>query len=72
MPASPAVIDCHTHLMWFPDHLREQKSATMDKVVAGLRTINDIVEGTRLPKIPVEVQDMILFENWKAFFPDLA
>ena len=23
-----------------------------------------------LPKIPTEVQDMILYENWKAFFPE--
>ena len=29
----------------------------------------DIVEGARLPKIPVEVQDLILHENWKAVFP---
>jgi uncharacterized protein len=45
-------------------------SASMDNVVAGLRKVNDIVDGTRLPKIPAEVQDMILFENWKAFFPE--
>jgi hypothetical protein len=45
-------------------------SASIDNVIAGLRKVNDIVEGTHLPKIPVEVQDMILFENWKQFFPE--
>lgn len=44
-------------------------SGTMDNIVNGLRNVNALVEGTRLPKIPVEVQDMILYENWKAFFP---
>jgi hypothetical protein len=34
--------------------------------------VNAIVEGTRLPKIPVEVQDLILYENWKALFPQWA
>jgi predicted TIM-barrel fold metal-dependent hydrolase len=47
-------------------------SATMDNVIAGLRGVNAIVEGTRLPKIPVEVQDMILYENWKTVFPQWA
>ena len=47
-------------------------SATLDNVIAGLRNVNAIVEGTRLPKIPVEVQDLILYENWKAVFPQWA
>ena len=47
-------------------------SATMENVIAGLRKINCIVEGTNLPQIPVEVQDRILYENWKAFFPHWA
>jgi len=47
-------------------------SATLDNVIAGLRNVNAIVEGTRLPKIPVEVQDLILYENWKAMFPQWA
>lgn len=47
-------------------------SGTMDNIVAGLRSINKIVEGTGLPKIPAEVQDMILYENWKTFFPHWA
>ena len=44
----------------------------LDNVIAGLRNVNAIVEGTRLPKIPAEVQDMILYENWKAVFPQWA
>jgi hypothetical protein len=47
-------------------------SATMDNVIAGLNNINSIVEGTRLPQVPVEVRDMILHENWKPFFPRWA
>jgi len=34
--------------------------------------VNAIVEGTRLPNIPAEVQDLILCENWKAVFPQWA
>ena len=44
-------------------------SATMEHIVSGLRGVNKIVEGTGLPKVPVEVQDGILYENWKEFFP---
>jgi uncharacterized protein len=47
-------------------------SATMDNVIAGLNNVNGIVEGTRLPRVPAEVQDMILHENWKPFFPKWA
>lgn len=47
-------------------------SATMENVIAGLRNVNRIVEGTALPKVPVDVQDQILHENWKAFFPQWA
>ena len=35
-------------------------------------TMASLVEGTKLPTIPEEVQDMILYGNWKAFFPDWA
>jgi hypothetical protein len=41
-------------------------------VIAGLRNVNAIVEGTRLPKIPTEVQDLILYENWRTVFPQWA
>jgi predicted TIM-barrel fold metal-dependent hydrolase len=47
-------------------------SGTIDNVVAGLRNINAVVDGTRLPRVPEEVQDMVLYENWKAFFPQWA
>jgi hypothetical protein len=47
-------------------------SATMDNVIAGLHHVNDIVEGTRFPHVPAEVQHMILHENWKPFFPKWA
>lgn len=47
-------------------------SGTMANIVAGLRNVNQVVAGTGLPKIPDEVQDMILYENWKAFFPHWA
>lgn len=47
-------------------------SATLDNVIAGLRRVNDIVEGTRLPHVPEEVMDAIVHENWRAFFPEWA
>lgn len=43
-------------------------SGTVDNVVNGLRKINAIVEGTALPRIPQEVQDMIIFDNWRRPF----
>ena len=45
-------------------------SATIDNVIAGLRNVNHIVEGTSFPKIPVEIQDRIISENWKAALPE--
>lgn len=47
-------------------------SGTITNVINGLRAINDIVEGTRLPKIPTEIQDGIIYENWKQPFPEWA
>lgn len=47
-------------------------SGTMNNIIAGLRAVNNPVLRTNLPKIPDEVQDMILYENWKAFFPHWA
>lgn len=47
-------------------------SATIDDVIAGLRSINRIVDGTALPKIPTEIQERIVNENWKAAFPEWA
>jgi uncharacterized protein len=45
-------------------------SARVDDVIAGLRRVNDPVGGTRLPQIPREIQDAIVYENWKSFFPE--
>ena len=47
-------------------------SGTIDNVIAGLRKVNAPVEGTKLPQIPLEIQDQIIYENWKSFFPEWA
>jgi len=45
-------------------------SATLDQVIAGLRRVNDVVDGTRLPRIPESVQERIIGENWRAALPE--
>jgi hypothetical protein len=45
-------------------------SGTIDNVIAGLWNVNKPVEGTGLPQIPKEIQDQIIYENWKSFFPE--
>jgi predicted TIM-barrel fold metal-dependent hydrolase len=45
-------------------------SATIDNVIHGLRNVNRIVEGTQLPKIPTEIQERIISENWRQFFTE--
>ena len=47
-------------------------SGTINNVIQGLRNVNSPVEGTRLPQIPKDIQDMIIYENWKSFFPHWA
>ncbi|MFM7159408.1 MAG: amidohydrolase family protein [Planctomycetaceae bacterium] len=47
-------------------------SATLPQVIAGQRKVNDILEGTRLPRIPSEVIENIIYENWKRFLPEYA
>ena len=47
-------------------------SGTVDNVINGLRNVNQIVEGTNFPKVPKDIQDMIIYENWKQFFPHWA
>ena len=42
-------------------------SATPDQVIAGQWKVNDIVEGTKLPKFPEEAIHNIIYENWKQF-----
>jgi hypothetical protein len=34
--------------------------------------VNDILEGTRLPRVPSEVIENIIYENWKRFLPEYA
>jgi uncharacterized protein len=43
-------------------------SGTISNVINGLRQVNKPVEGTHLPQIPNDVQDQIIYENWKGFF----
>ncbi len=45
-------------------------SATIDNVIAGLRNVNAIVEGTKFPTIPTEIQERIIHENWREAFPE--
>jgi uncharacterized protein len=47
-------------------------SASVAHVIEGLRNVNAPVEGTALPKIPISIQDAIIHENWKRFFPEWA
>jgi uncharacterized protein len=47
-------------------------SGTITNVINGLRNVNKPVEGTGLPQVPVEIQDLIIYENWKSFFPQWA
>ena len=45
-------------------------SATPEQVVAGQMKINDILEGTNLPRVPDEMIHNLLHENWKRFLPE--
>ena len=47
-------------------------SATITNVINGLRNVNKPVEGTNLPQISTEIQDRIIYENWKDFFTQWA
>ena len=47
-------------------------SAGITNVINGLRNVNKPVEGTNLPKVPVEIQERIIHENWKGFFTQWA
>ena len=50
------------------DHKRDERSYRLDDK----RNVNKIVEGTPLPKVPDDVIDAIIHENWKAVFPHWA
>jgi hypothetical protein len=45
-------------------------SATPAQVIAGQWKVNDVVEGTKLPRIPEEMINDIIHENWKRFLPE--
>ncbi len=45
-------------------------SATANQVIAGLNKVNDIVEGTRFPRVSEEIIHNIIYENWKKFLPE--
>lgn len=45
-------------------------SGTVQNVIDGLRNVNAPVEGTGLPKVPTEVQERIIHDNWRGFFGD--
>ena len=45
-------------------------SATLPQVIAGQHKVNDILEGTKFPRISDEVIHNILYENWKRFLPE--
>ena len=47
-------------------------SATPAQVIAGQWKVNDVVQGTNLPKIPEEMIHNILYENWKRLLPEYA
>jgi predicted TIM-barrel fold metal-dependent hydrolase len=42
-------------------------SATISQTITGLREVNTIIEGTRLPRVPDEAIDAIIFDNWRTF-----
>lgn len=45
-------------------------SATANQVIAGLHKVNDVVQGTHLPRVPDEMIHNIIYENWKRFLPE--
>lgn len=42
-------------------------SATPEQAMAGLWKVNDVVQGTKLPRFPEEAIHRIIYENWKQF-----
>jgi predicted TIM-barrel fold metal-dependent hydrolase len=42
-------------------------SATTEQALAGLRKVNEVVEGTSLPRFPDDAIEQIIYENWKQF-----
>ena len=50
----------------------EVAAATPEQVIAGQWKVNDVVQGTNLPKVPDEMIHNIIYENWKGFLPEYA
>ena len=44
---------------------RTATEQTPQQVIAGQWKVNDIVEGTKFPKVPEETIHNIIYENWK-------
>lgn len=40
-------------------------SATPEQLIAGLKKVNDVVQGTKFPRFPDEALHNIIYENWK-------
>ena len=47
-------------------------SATPAQVIAGQQKVNQVTEGTSLPRVSDEVIHNIIYENWKQFLPEYA
>ncbi len=47
-------------------------SATLPQVIAGQWKVNDILEGTKFPRISDDIIHNIIYENWKRFLPEYA
>lgn len=47
-------------------------SATPAQVIAGQYKVNDIVAGTKFPRVPDETIQAMLYENWKRLLPEYA
>lgn len=45
-------------------------SATAEQLISGLNKVNNVVEGTNMPRIPDEMVHNIIYENWKQFLPE--
>ena len=40
-------------------------SATPEQAIAGLWKVNEIVAGTKFPRVPDEIIQRMIYENWK-------
>ena len=47
-------------------------AATIPDTMHALRSINDVVEGTKLPRVPDGVIEAIIHENWRGVVPEFG